>query len=132
MLLWLVIIFFPLRVWMADFDTWQKSADALVRYFIGLPGGLLAAYALRKHTLQRIAPFDVPQIVWALQAAGVAMALYALAAGLIVPPVNFFPGNWLNTDTFTRYLLVPPQLDTGVDWIGNGRNNHPHAGNLRC
>jgi signal transduction histidine kinase len=38
------------------------------------------------------------------------MALYAFAAGLIVPPVNFFPGNWLNSDTFTRYLLVPPQL----------------------
>jgi signal transduction histidine kinase len=29
---------------------------------------------------------------------------------LIVAPVLFFPGNWLNTDTFTRYLLVPPQL----------------------
>ena len=83
---------------------------ALARYFIGLPGGLLAAYALRKHTLQRIAPFDVPQIVRALQAAGIAMAVYAFAAGLIVAPVNFFPGNWLNTDTFTRYLLVPPQL----------------------
>ena len=65
---------------------------------------------MRKHTFQRIAPFDVPQIVRALQAAGIAMALYALAAGLIVPPVYFFPGNWLNTDTFTRYVLVPPQL----------------------
>ncbi len=110
LLLWLVIIFFPLRVWMPDSDTWHNAADALVRYFIGFPGGLLAAYALRKHTLQRIAPFDVPQIVRALEAAGIAMALYGLAAGLIVPPVNFFPGNWLNTDTFTRYLLVPPQL----------------------
>jgi signal transduction histidine kinase len=99
-----------LRIWIPDFDTWHNTANALARYFIGLPGGLLAAYALRKHTLQRIAPFDVPQIVRALQAAGIAMALYALAAGLVVPPVNFFPGNWLNSDTFTRYLIVPPQL----------------------
>jgi len=107
---WTLFVFLPLRLWMPDFETWHASADALARYFIGLPGGLLAAYGLRKHTLQRIAPFNVPKIVKALEAAGVAMALYSLAAGLIVPAVPFFPGNWLNTDTFTRYLLVPPQL----------------------
>jgi signal transduction histidine kinase len=107
---WIIIAFIPLRIGISGFDTWHNTASALARYFIGLPGGLLAAYALRKHTLQRIAPFDVPQIVRALQAAGIVMALYGLTAGLVVPPVNFFPGNWLNTDTFTRYLLVPPQL----------------------
>jgi signal transduction histidine kinase len=107
---WALFSFIPLRIWIPDFTTWFDTANALARYFIGLPGGLLAAYALRKHTLQRIAPFDVPQIVRSLEAAGIAMALYALAAGLVVPPINFFPGNWLNTDTFTRYLLVPPQL----------------------
>jgi len=109
-IVWAIIVFFPLRLRITDFTTWFNTGGALARYFIGLPGGLLAAYALRKHTLQRIAPYDVPQIVRAMQAAGITMALYALASGLIVAPVNFFPGNWLNTDTFTRYLLVPPQL----------------------
>ncbi len=107
---WIIIVFIPLRIRISDFNSWFNTASTLARYFIGLPGGLLAAYALRKHTLQRIAPFDVPQIVRALQAAGIAMALYALMTGLIVAPVDFFPGNWLNTDTFTRYLIVPPQL----------------------
>ena len=110
LVVWTIIVFVPLRLRIPDFTNWFNTAGALARYFIGLPGGLLAAYALRKHTLQRIAPFDVPKIVRAMQAAGITMALYALAAGLIVAPVNFFPGNWLNTDTFTRYLLVPPQL----------------------
>ncbi len=110
LLIWLLVIFLPLRIWEPDFTAWHESADALGRYFIGLPGGLLAAYALRKHTFQRIAPFDVPQIVRAMQASGIALALYGLTAGLVVPPVNFFPGNIINTDTFTRYLLVPPQL----------------------
>jgi signal transduction histidine kinase len=107
---WSIIVFIPLRLRVTDFTTWFNTSGALARYFIGLPGGLLAAYALRKHTLQRIAPFNVPQIVRAMEAAGITMALYALSAGLIVAPVLFFPGNWLNTDTFTRYLLVPPQL----------------------
>jgi signal transduction histidine kinase len=110
LMLWFLVVFIPLRIWQPDFDTWHKSADALGRYFIGLPGGLMAAFSLRRHTLQRIAPFNVPQIVKAIQAAGVAMALYGLAAGLVVPPVNFFPGNLINTDTFTRLLVVPPQL----------------------
>ncbi|HVM70755.1 MAG TPA: ATP-binding protein [Anaerolineales bacterium] len=107
---WGIIVFLPLHQEISDFTTWFNTSGALARYFIGLPGGLLAAYALRKHTLQRIAPFNVPQIVRAMQAAGITMALYALAAGLIVAPVNFFPGNWVNTDTFTHYLIVPPQL----------------------
>ncbi len=110
-LFWLLIIFIPIaKMWEPNFESWHVSADALARYFIGLPGGLLAAYSLRKHTLQRIAPFDVPQIVRAISISGIAMALYGLAAGLVVPPVNFFPGNLVNTDTFTRLLLVPPQL----------------------
>ena len=107
---WALFVLWPLRIWVADFNTWYNSANALARYFIGLPGGLLAAYGLRRHTLQRIAPYNVPRIVRALEAAGVSMALYSLATGLIVPAVPFFPGNWLNNDTFTRYLLVPPQL----------------------
>jgi signal transduction histidine kinase len=107
---WLVLSLGFFRIWFTDFDTWHRSVDALTRYFIGLPSGLLAAYALRVHTLTRITPYNVPRIVRALQLSGITMAVYALATGLIVPPVPYFPGNWLNTVTFTRYLIVPPQL----------------------
>jgi signal transduction histidine kinase len=113
-IIWTLFVVWPLHVIIPDYETWHVSADALARYFIGLPGGLLAAYGLRRHTLQRIAPYNVPRIVHALEAAGIAMALYALAAGLIVPAVPFFPGNWLNSDTFTHYLLIPPQLIRAV------------------
>jgi len=107
---WLVIVLIPFRLRYTDFDVWYDASNALARYLIGLPGGFLTAYALREHTLQRISPYNVPRITRALQAAGVSMALYAGAAGLIVPPVPFFPGNWLNTDAFTRLFLIPPQL----------------------
>ena len=110
LLSWVMLSIFPFRAWFTDFHDWHDAVNALARYFIGLPSGLLAAYALREHTFRRIAPFNVPRIVRALQLSGITMAIYALAAGLIVPPISFFPGNWLNTDTFTRYLLVPPPL----------------------
>ncbi len=110
LVVWLVLSVFTFPSWFTDFNVWYNAVNALTRYLIGLPSGLLAAYALREYTLNRIAPYNVPRIFQALQLSGITMAFYALAAGLIVPPVPFFPGNWLNTDTFTSYLLIPPQL----------------------
>jgi signal transduction histidine kinase len=108
--IWFFVTFFPLRSWIQGFQSWYNTSNALARYFIGLPGGLLSAYALRKHVYQRILPMNVPHIVRSLRAAGVSLAVYALTAGLLVPPVDFFPGNWLNTDTFSRLFIVTPPM----------------------
>jgi signal transduction histidine kinase len=82
--------------------------NALARYFIALPAGLLAAYGLRVHTLERIQPLNVPVIVRTFGAASIALAIYAILGGLFPPPVNFFPGNILNTETFTSAVGAPP------------------------
>jgi signal transduction histidine kinase len=110
LLAWVLMAVIPFRMWFTDFSTWYNSVDALTRYLIGLPSGMLAAYALREHTIKRIVPLDVPRIVQAMQISGITMAIYAVVTGLVVPPVSFFPGNLLNTTTFTQYLIVPPQL----------------------
>jgi signal transduction histidine kinase len=110
LLVWMLLAIIPFRAWFADFNTWYNSVDAITRYLIGLPSGMLAAYALREHTFRRIVPMDVPRIVSALQISGITMFIYALVVGLIVPPVSFFPGNLINTATFTHYLILPPQL----------------------
>lgn len=106
--LWLfivVVILFPRSL---DHHQWRHIAVALARYGIGFPGGLLAAYGLRVHTIQRIKPINMPQIVRMLQIAGFSLGIYAFLSGLIPPPVDFFPGNWLNSDTFTRVIGIPP------------------------
>ncbi len=113
-LAWLFLSLIAFRSWFPQFNVWFNSVSALARYLIALPSGLLASYALREHTLKRIASYNVPRIERALKLSGVTMAAYALAAGLIVPPVPFFPGNWLNTTSFTANLLVPPQLFRAV------------------
>ena len=107
---WFFVTFYPLRSSIQDFQSWYNTGNALARYFIGLPGGLLAAYALRKHSYQRILPMNVPNILRALRTAGISLAVYALAAGLLVPPVNFFPGNWLNADSFSRVFIITPPI----------------------
>lgn len=110
LLAWQVVAFLILSQTIPDERLWRNTVNALARYFIGFPGGVLAAYGLRKHTLQRIKPLDVPRIVRTLEVAGISLGLYAFLGGLIPPPVEFFPGNWLNTAVFTRVMVAPPSI----------------------
>ena len=87
---------------------WRRIANALARYIIGFPGGILAAYGLRIHTMRRISPLNVPKIVQMFRIAGISLGAYAVVGGLVVPPVGFFPGNLVNTDTFTEFFQAPP------------------------
>jgi signal transduction histidine kinase len=105
---WLITMFLSIPPTISDERLWRYPANALARYFIGFPGGLMAAYALRQHTLLRIKPLNVPKIVLTLQVAGIALAAYALFGGFIPPPVDFFPGNVLNRETFTEFVGIPP------------------------
>jgi signal transduction histidine kinase len=101
-----------------DMTAWQTVVDALARYFIGLPGGLLAAIALRRYAHMRIAPLNVPDIYRTFQAAGIALVLYGLSGGLLPPRVPFFPGNVINSMWFEAALIVPVPLVRSVIGVG--------------
>jgi signal transduction histidine kinase len=107
---WMFLVFFILLPVQPNLQTWGRTANALTRYFIGFPGGLLAAYGLRLHALRRIKPLNVPVIFSTLRIAGISLGIYAILGGLITPPVNFFPGNILNTVTFEQTVGIPPIL----------------------
>jgi len=107
---WIFVTFFVLLPLQPDLEQWHHTANAVARYFIGLPGGLLAAYGLRLHSIKRIQPLNVPMIFSTLRIAGISLGIYAVLAGLIPPVVNFFPGNILNVRTFEQVIGVPPIL----------------------
>jgi signal transduction histidine kinase len=105
---YLVFIAGPLPRLLPQAHEWHAAAEALARYGIAFPGGLLAAYGLRENTFRLIAPLRVPHIIRTLRVAGVALALYALAGGLIPPAAPFFPASVLNAASFERVLGLPP------------------------
>jgi signal transduction histidine kinase len=111
-LAWAGAFLFFILVWLPrvarDLEVWHHTAEALARYTLGFPGGLLAAYGLREQTFRQIAPLEAPHIVSTLRATGVTLAVYAVLGGLVPPPVPFFPGNWLNTTTFEQAVGIPP------------------------
>jgi signal transduction histidine kinase len=110
MLIWIFVIFFVLLPFSSSADEWRRTSDALARYFIGFPGGILAAYGLRQQTLKRIAPLNVPVIVSTLRVVDISLFMYSVLAGLIPPPISFFPGNVFNVATFEAFLGVPPLI----------------------
>ncbi len=106
-LVWTLVIFFILLPLISDITLWYRTANALARYFIGFPAAMLAAYGLRVHTLQRIKPLNVPVITRMLRIAGVSLGVYGVLAGLIPPPVSFFPGSLINTHIFQQLIGIP-------------------------
>jgi signal transduction histidine kinase len=107
---WMFLVFFILLPSQTNLQTWGRTANALARYFIGFPAGVLAAYGLRLHAVRRIQPLNVPVIFSTLRIAGVSLGIYAVLGGLIPPPVDFFPGNILNSITFEQAIGIPPIL----------------------
>src|SRR6266540_3456209 len=107
---WIFIVFFILLPVQPNLQIWYRTANALARYFIGFPGGMLAAYGLRLHAIKRIKPLNVPVIFSTLRIAGVSLGIYAILGGLIPRPVNFFPGDILNTQTFEQAVGIPITL----------------------
>lgn len=118
MAIWIFVVFFPLRRIFPDSDMWYNTSNALARYFIGFPGGLLAAYGLRIHAFQRILPLNVPDIVKMLRFAGLMLACYAVFGGLIAPPAPIFPANSFNSVSFEQALIAPPPVFRSLIGLG--------------
>ncbi|MFN8459308.1 MAG: sensor histidine kinase [Anaerolineae bacterium] len=89
---------------------WYNLNNVLARYSMGFPGALLAAYGLRRQAHLLIAPMQTPRILRTLRLVGLALAGYAILGGLVVPPADFFPANWLNTVQFELWLQIPVQI----------------------
>ncbi|MBI3153666.1 MAG: hypothetical protein HYZ21_16155 [Chloroflexi bacterium] len=108
LVVWVFITFFVLTTIYQDQITWHHVSNALARYFIAFPGGLLAAYSLREHARRRILPLKVPAIYNALRVSGIALGGYAILGGLIPPSIPFWPGNIINAETIGMWIGIPP------------------------
>jgi signal transduction histidine kinase len=106
-LLWGIVVFLILTPFGFEMTVWRSTSNALARYFICLPAGLIAAYGLRLQTNLRIAPLKVPSIATNLRIAGISIAIYGLLAGAIPPVIPFFPGNLINVHTIGNLVGIP-------------------------
>lgn len=102
-------------LWASQVSRWGAAqsliyANVWARYLLAFPGALLAAWGLRRQT-QRFAQYQAMQhIAGTFRTASIALVLYAIFAGLIVPPAPFFPANIINSAVVLDALGVPVQV----------------------
>ncbi len=110
MLGWSLIFVMPGLALNQTLEGWHQQSSIWARYVIGFPAGLVAAAGLRYQAQRRIKPLAPRSIYTTLQIAGIGLVAYAILGGLIVPPGDFFPANWLNTERFLAWIGIPVQV----------------------
>ena len=111
---WLLWMFIPGFALAGDINAWHRLGSILARYSMGVPGGFLSAYGLRRQARAAIAPLKLDRIVSMLRLAGLALAGYGVMGGMVVPAAPFFPANILNQDRLQELTLLPVQVYRGL------------------
>jgi signal transduction histidine kinase len=107
---WTLVFVMPGLALNQTLEGWHQQSSIWARYIIGFPAGLVAAAGLRYQARQRIQPMGLSSIYTTLQIAGVGLVAYAILGGLVVPPGEFAPANWLNTERFLAWIGIPVQV----------------------
>jgi signal transduction histidine kinase len=92
----------------------QQQATILGKYFLALPGALLAAYGLYYHAERYIKLNNSSTIYYTMIIASATLVLYALFAGLFVPYGSFSPANQLNQSLLDKYTGIPAPVYLSV------------------
>jgi signal transduction histidine kinase len=90
------------------FVEFRNIADAFARYFLGVPGAMVAAIGLWQQA-RAVIQMELPRIARYFRGAAIVFAAYALAAS-VAPRSNFFPAVFLNYDLLLTTIGVPAAI----------------------
>jgi signal transduction histidine kinase len=106
---WFVSLLLTRWIYAPTADEFVTSADVLARYIVGIPGALLAAWAIILEQ-QAFKERGMPVFGRALFGAAIALALYGAIGQLFVTPSFLFPANIINGELFFQLFGFPVQL----------------------
>lgn len=102
-----VALFF--RSYRAD---WIDYTNVIVRYSLGVPGAMLAGFALNRQALLS-SQQGLPRATPGLRIAGYGFYIFSFTQ-LFDQPLSFFPVNFLNSATFSSVVGIPVQVVRAV------------------
>ncbi len=82
-------------------------AEVTLRLGLALPGGILALWSMRSQTYRSIDPHILRLIRGSRRATGVALGLFGLLAGLVLPALSLLPRLWPAAGELTGRLTLP-------------------------
>ena len=92
----------------------SKEPNILPRYFLGLPAGILSGLGFILYYLDNKAILRLLAVGKYFLIAAIAITLYGILGGAIVPHAGFFPASVINNDSFWRVTGVPVQAFRAV------------------
>ncbi|NLC37673.1 MAG: sensor histidine kinase [Clostridia bacterium] len=92
-----------------SFKIWTAHSTAWARYLMAFPGAVLASLGLILQ-LPELKKLGLKSAYYNCQGAAVCFAAYGVLSGLITFPVDFWPGNILNTSVFLETTGWPVQF----------------------
>lgn len=108
--LWYAISCVVVRVtYQLDDVAWMQAADVLSRYSLGIPGSVLACWALW-HQRRVFRERGMSSFVFDLTVAALALALYGIVGQFFTQPSVIFPSMVINSDLFLRLVGFPIPL----------------------
>lgn len=113
-ILWGIAVYGILLQAIPEQGAWRNTGNALARYSLSFPGGLLSAFALHRYTRRKIALLNAPHISRSLQTVSWILFTYALLSCLVPPPAAFFPANLINTRSFVQVVQIPVRIFRSV------------------
>jgi signal transduction histidine kinase len=103
----LLVFLFIIFAWSGNGDR-ITHIDASVRYSLAVPAAALAGVVLQRRAFQARGQGN-PRLSLSLTGVAVGFIFYAVTQ-MVVPPVDFFPGNTLNTASFLSVAGFPIQV----------------------
>ena len=100
----------------AGSELWVSYADVLARYFLAVPGAILAFIAFRQQAGQTA---NAGRRTLSLYLFGVSWCfLFYSLTQVFVTPLNIFPAQFINSTAFTQWIGIPIQVIRAVLAVG--------------
>ncbi|MEZ4517109.1 MAG: histidine kinase [Chloroflexota bacterium] len=109
LMIWLMSVSSTLAVYQPGYADMLDAADVLSRYILGIPGALIAAWAiwLEQRNFQE---HGVPGFGRALLGAAIAIFVYGVIGQVFTRPSFLFPASVINSRTFLDWFGFPVQV----------------------
>ncbi|MBM3135705.1 MAG: GAF domain-containing sensor histidine kinase [Chloroflexi bacterium] len=108
--LWLLVLLPVVYSSSGTSAAWLLAADVWARYFLYLPGAVLAGLAVFLYGRRLSSEMNLPRMARDYIGMTAAFGLKAIVAGLVVPPAPYFPASLLNESSFLAVVGLPVQV----------------------
>jgi len=91
-----------------------NGINAAIRYTFGFWGALILGIGLYHYGDSIKKSQNINKLKLYFKISGIAFVFYSILSGIIVDPISYFPGNFINTRTFIEIFGFPAQVLRGI------------------